>query len=177
MKPGNILLPIDITACSPEAFTFVNRLVASAGMATVTLLNVVHLNVWVPENRLYIETAREAGESLLRLGEKFLDPRVVVRVCVRSGKPAEGILDEAGSSVADLIVMTSVERSSRPFRFLRAPILETVLKFAPCPVSVVRVRNRIDFTMHPRPAAVIPSMQPVLLPSSSWTALPCPAQR
>lgn len=172
VKPEHILLPIDLAACPPEVFSFINQMMAGRE-AKITLLHVVTLNVRAPENRLYRETTENSEKTLRLLADKYFAKDLERDVRVRYGRAAEEIVSEASESKASLIVLTSRDNARR-FRLFRVPVLEPVIENAPCPVSVLRVRNRIDCSLCPAPAAIIP-LADAPAPFASWPVLPHPA--
>ena len=143
MIPGRILLPIDITNCPLEVFSFINRF-AGDHPVTVILLHVLNVRVLAPESRVFEDLSRMADQHLKRLAQKFLSPELSVRFRVRGGKPAQTILDEAKASNVDLLVLTSHgSRSfwSRPFQ---PNIIEKVIRGSPCNATLLHVRTRFN---------------------------------
>jgi nucleotide-binding universal stress UspA family protein len=140
-----ILLPIDLTKCPLEAFDLANTF-AKRPAATVILLHVVNLNILAPENRVYDELAREARGHLERLANEYLHPGVSTLIRVRTGKPAEAIVEEAKAEKVDLIILPTVRPSF--WRRLCAPmvpsLVEKVARKATCAVLVARVQTRFS---------------------------------
>ncbi len=143
MIPGRILLPVDITKCPLEVFSFINKF-ASDHRVTVILLHVVNLNVMVLENRVVEDLSFMAEQHLKRLSEKFLNPDLSVRLRVRVGKPAQEILAEAKESNVDLIILTSYGGCSFWKRPFQPRIVEKVLHAAPCNATLLHVRTRFN---------------------------------
>ena len=144
MKPEKIVFPIDLAKCALEALALFNSL-AQRPDATITLLHVVNLNLLSPDRRLYDEVCREAEQRLEKLAGESLHA-AAVRVRVRLGKPAQGIVAEATEQKADLIVLPIHAGTARKHRF--APfvpkIVEHVSRNAPCGVFVVHVHTRMN---------------------------------
>ena len=143
MIPARILLPLNITKCPLEVFSFVNRF-AGDHPVTVVLLHVLNVRVLAPESRVFEDLSRMADQHLKRLAQKFLSPELSVRFRVRGGKPAQTILDEAKASNVDLLVLTSHgSRSfwSRPFQ---PNIIEKVIRGSPCNATLLHVRTRFN---------------------------------
>jgi nucleotide-binding universal stress UspA family protein len=143
MIPGRILLPVDITQCPLEVFSFINRF-AGDHRVTVILLNAVNLNVMVLENRVIEDLSYLAEHHLKRLSEKFLNPDLSVRLRVRVGTPAQEILAEARESNVDLIILTRYGGSSFWKRPFQPRIAEKVLRAAPCNATLLRVQTRFN---------------------------------
>ena len=142
MKAGDILVPVDITACPLEVFSFVNEYV-NHDFAKVTLLHVSRLNVVAPQTRLYMEVAQEIEMSLLRLKAALLSPQINANVCVRAGKPAREIVSHAAAMKSDLIVLTNHAGQRRKGLF-KADVVKQVIGTAPCPVCVLQSHTRLD---------------------------------
>jgi nucleotide-binding universal stress UspA family protein len=143
MAPGRILLPVDITKCPLEVFSFVNKF-ANEHRVTVILLHVVNLNAMVPDNRVFDALSGAAGQHLKRLAEKFLNPDLSVRLRVRIGRPAQEILAEARESNVDLIVLTSYGGCSSWKRPFQPRIVEKVIRAVPCNATLLHVRTRFN---------------------------------
>ena len=84
MKPGRILLPLDIRKCPLEVFTLVEGFSKRAEV-TLILLHVVHLNIAALDNGVYEELALEARGYLERLARQFLHSITSAVVHVRFG--------------------------------------------------------------------------------------------
>jgi nucleotide-binding universal stress UspA family protein len=143
IDPRNILLPVDITKCPREVFSFIDKF-ANQHRVTVTLLHVVNLNAMVPDNRVFDAHLCAAGQHLKRLAEKFLNPDLSVRLRVRVGRPAPEILAEAMESNVNLIVLTSYGGCSVWKRPFKPRIVEKVLRAAPCNATLLHVRTRFN---------------------------------
>ncbi len=140
--PDTILLPLDVHKCPLEAFSYINQF--AEHRTTIILLHVVNLNVLPPDGRVFDELCCEAEKDLQRLSQKFLDPRLRVRHEVRFGRPAEGILEQAKESNADLVVMTTHGNSSFWKHPFHPRTVEKVLRLAPCDVMLLHVRTRFN---------------------------------
>jgi nucleotide-binding universal stress UspA family protein len=142
MKASEILVPVDVAACPLDVFSFVNEYVKD-GIAKVTLLHVSRLNVQVPENRLYMEVAQELEMLLLRLKAIFLSPQINANVCVRAGKPAREIVEQAAATKSDLILLTN-DADKRRKGLFKADVVKEVIAAAPCPVCVLQTGTQLD---------------------------------
>jgi nucleotide-binding universal stress UspA family protein len=140
--PDSLLLPINLSKCPLEVFSYVNQFAASH--STVILLHVVQLNILPPEGRIIDELSCSAHRHLERLAAKFLDKRLVVCIRVRLGKAAHEILNEARESNANLIVLTSHGSDSLWKRALQPKVVEKVLRAAPCDVRLLHARTRFN---------------------------------
>ena len=144
-----ILLPLDLEQCPAEAFNLVNR-IAERAQATVVLLHVVHLNIPVPENRVFDELGREARSRLTSLASKYLDPGTRMVLRVRTGQPAEQILAAAKDEGAGLLVLMGsrpriwsrlasfCRLKTRPFL---SGLARRLIREAPCSVIVLPVEQ------------------------------------
>jgi nucleotide-binding universal stress UspA family protein len=104
MKTERILLPIDTRKCPLEIFPFVNGLAAHYDIS-VTLLNVITLNIFAPEARLYDELAADAHYYLDCIGREYLPAAASRRIRVRFGKPAEELPRQSREERVDLVVL------------------------------------------------------------------------
>jgi len=137
---SRLLLPMNLSNCPLEIFSFVNEFAAQSTVS-LTLLHVVDPASCKPglvENRLLA-----AKGHLERLASKFVRPGISADSCVCAGKPAEEILTHAGQSKADLIILSSYKDCS-PRRKPQSDIVEQVLGSAPCDVSLLSVRTHFD---------------------------------
>lgn len=141
--PGRVLVPVDISACALEAFSFVNRFDVNERV-TVTCLHVIDLNIILFENHLIDDLYCEAEKRLKGLCHQLLKPNLTVRLRVRVGRPAREILAEAKESNTDLIVLTSLSGCSFWKQLLHPKIVEKVVRAAPCDVVVLRVQTRFN---------------------------------
>lgn len=152
MKPERILLPIDVAQCPLEVFALVNGF-ARKPEVTVILLHVVHLNIVVPENRVFHELAAEAKSYLERLAEKHLPPVASSIAHVRVGEPASEILAETTAENQDLIILPTYgpsfwDRLKALWKPGCNPIVsslaEKVIREAKCGVFVVAAKTRFN---------------------------------
>jgi len=141
--PGRILLPVDLARCPLEAFSFLNTF-AGRRQVTVTLLNVINLNAWTVENRIFSELAESAKLQLEWLAETLLNPGLSFRTQVRFGKPAQEIVAEAKEANMDLIVLTSYGARSVWRRRFRPRIVAKILQDPPCDATLLRVRTQVS---------------------------------
>lgn len=142
-----ILVATDLSDESKKAFPYAAAL-ARKFEASLILLYVVpaavpaelaHLGIVLEEERLL----EEARERLPRFRQAELDPHLCVDLAVLIGGPAREICDTAGKRGADLIVMATHGNTGLK-HFMLGSVTENVIRHAPCPVLVVRERER-DF--------------------------------
>lgn len=140
-----IIVTTDFSEASQKALPYAVAL-AHRFEASLTLLFIVPEivpNEFAPtaagreEERLMAD----ARERLPRLREAVLDPRLVVNTVVLQGSPAAEICRTAELQNSDLIVMSTHGRSG-PAHFILGSVTENVVRHAPCPVLVVRERER-----------------------------------
>jgi nucleotide-binding universal stress UspA family protein len=167
-----ILCPLTLSDASRRTFEH------ALAMGRWYRANVIALHVfarWVPPSGLgtYPGWMRQVPEARAQIDQELHDlvepakeTDLHVRLTVREGNPAKEILESAGSSRADLIVLGA----HAPLRFDRLAhesITETVVRNATCPVLVVaphgvkwlppftgyaRIVSLMDFSEHSRAA-------------------------
>ena len=81
---------------------------------------------------------KEGKETLEKVRKMGADMGVEVRTIIREGDPAAEIVEEAKNN--DLIVMGTLGKGALD-RLLLGSVAEKVVRHAPCPVMLVRVRN------------------------------------
>ena len=137
----NILLPTDFGTTSERAAEYAAGL-ARAFDASVHLLHVIEAPTIRPrsvhseeafDRRYHDRRARLAAMAAAHV--RPATERITLEV--RTGKPAQAIVDAAIDYGADLIVMSAPARSAVPAARMRS-VAETVLDTAPCPVLQVR---------------------------------------
>ncbi len=134
----NVLVPIDF---SDEANQAVDRALAFFG--ATTKIHVIHVlsplesthpgMVWQTVDK---ETRTDHINALFQ--EKFSDEAYQkIKFSVVTGSPSSEIIDYATSNSIDLIVIPSHGHTGLS-RFLLGSVAERVVRFAPCPVLVLR---------------------------------------
>jgi len=98
-----------------------------------------HIGIVLEERRLL----KEAHERLPRFRQAELDPKLRVETLVLNGGPANEICRMAETQGADLIVIATHGHTGLK-HFMVGSVTENVVRHAPCPVLVVRDRER-DF--------------------------------
>lgn len=135
---NNILVPIDF---SDEASHALDKTIESFGDSTK-----IHvINVLSPLEPTQPGMVWQTVDDKTRIDhikalyqEKFADEAYQnVNFVVMIGNPSSEIIDYAGSNNIDLIVIPSHGRAGLS-RFLMGSVAERVVRFAPCPVLVLR---------------------------------------
>ncbi len=135
MQPKRLLVPVDLSSSSFDALLFARHLAMELSVQ-VTLLNVVNLNVPIPEGRVYNELFWEARDGLRKLGERFFCGNPAVKLRVRLGRPHEQIIAEADAERSELIIMTGPKPKRWAWLFGRGTV-GRVMRTAPCPTLVM----------------------------------------
>jgi len=100
----SILFTFELARFPQDAFIFLNEL-ASAPDTTITLLNVLNLNIVAPDNRVYDEALAETEARLRLVAREWLPSAGTTHVRVRLGKPTDEILAEAKENRAELLIV------------------------------------------------------------------------
>jgi len=128
-----LLVPLDGTAESAVALP-IARAMARATGATFTLLRVVAAN----ED----ERARSAAQNDLDgVASELTAGGLMAKTVVRTGDPAQEIVEQARADAADLIVMRTHGRAGLARAFLGS-VAERVLTLSPVPLVLVRPGDR-----------------------------------
>lgn len=140
----NILIPTDGSADAQAAVAsgldMAKRL--NADVTVISIIDVralisIHQGIGVPDHYSYQQKAADAAaESVLEMARKM---GVRASAIVRRGDPAYDIIEE--SRRHDLIVMGTRGRSGVA-HFLLGSVAEKVVRFAACPVLVVRAPRK-----------------------------------
>jgi nucleotide-binding universal stress UspA family protein len=142
----NILVPIDFSECSKKALQYAIPFAKLNG-ATVSLLYIVSPHYLAGEyggvNFAPVEVEmRENGTKRLNaLMADEVSPDIPAQTLVRTGTPAAEIVALARSLPADLIVL-STHGYTGLRHVLLGSVTEYVVRHAPCPVLVVRQREK-----------------------------------
>jgi nucleotide-binding universal stress UspA family protein len=130
-----ILVPVDWSPPSRRAFQFAAAL-AQKHDAEVAVLHVVPFAtlMYGPASEGYLDHVRE---ELRHLGQADCITRV--RSLVAEGNPVTAILQAAGDTHCDLIVMGTHGRQGLK-RWLGGSVAEEIVRQAPCPVWTVNAR-------------------------------------
>jgi nucleotide-binding universal stress UspA family protein len=148
IKIKTILVPLDFSRASMESLKYALEL-ARKFAAGVHLVHVTEPDEAAPPGAAHLmrETAESlvsAREKLAKTHERHLFPFWPENIHVRTGQPFQEICQQARELDADLIVLATRGRSGLR-RILLGSTAERVVRFAPCPVLVVRKWKRGDF--------------------------------
>jgi universal stress protein A len=143
----SILVPIDFSAPSNEALAYAVPFAQQFG-AKLTLLHVVE-PVGTPdfansfpllmENDKVIAAAKGRLEHVIK--DQAIDPKLVEKVLVRYGRSFHEIAEAARTLKVDLILISTHGYTGLKHALLGSTT-ERVVRHAPCPVLVVRERDR-----------------------------------
>lgn len=140
----SIMVPIDFSNASTKALTYAVALAKQSG-AKITPIFVVELPEVVGLFQLLLEEdeMKEAckGKVLKFLRKASVPHDVIADVLVRKGRPHHEITDAARTLKVDLIVI-STHGYTGVNRAILGSVTERVVREAPCPVLVVRERER-----------------------------------
>ena len=141
IKIKTILVPLDFSRSSMEALNHAKEL-AKSFAATVHLLHVIAPDEAASSGAAHLmrqtaETLRSARAKLAKTHQNHLASFWPANSHVRSGEPFREICNQAREIGADLIVLATRGHSGLT-RLVLGSTAERVLRFAPCPVLVVR---------------------------------------
>lgn len=146
IRLGRILVPVDLTACSRKAVEYAALLAGLRG-ATITLLYVVDPDCACNGSNTparphsEVQMLAQIQKELDALAEQCVRARAQCETLIRFGSPQIEIETVAREQGVDLIILaTHGERGLPDFCF--ASTTEKVLRYAPCPVLIVRQQER-----------------------------------
>lgn len=148
LKLRRIMVPIDFTGCSRKALHYAVSL-ARDYRAGVVLVHVV--KDALPTGQLLKD--REA--ELEALAGREIGADVPAATLIRVGEPLREIIDLAKAELADLLVISTHARTGLP-DFCLGSAAEQIVRYAPCPVLVVREQER-DFLRERRASRDAPA--------------------
>ena len=141
----SILVPIDFSTHSESALLYAARFAGQFG-AKLTLLHVIQ-PIFAPEAVAVLAmekdgAAKAARKQLEATRTKLgVAPRLVERLLVRIGAPFHEISEAAKSLKVDLVVIATHGHTGLK-HVLLGSTAERVVRHAPCPVLVVRLRGQ-----------------------------------
>jgi len=141
-KLKKILVPIDFSQCSQKALQYAIPF-ARQFDAALTLFNVVPGYLPVPEMGVVdvslMETQMHQGaeRELAALKQRHLADGITTECIVRIGNPYHEIVVAAKEMNMDLIILSTYGRTGLKYVFMGSTA-EHVVRYAPCPVLVVR---------------------------------------
>ena len=145
-----ILVPLDFSERGMEALGFARALGRQFG-STLILVHVIEPLVYpadlgyapVITDEMVMEMEQEARARLDEQAARLSRAGFAVEVCLRAGRPYLEVAEAARERNADLIVLTT-----HGYTGLRHVLLgstaERVVRYAPCPVMVIRDRDRSE---------------------------------
>lgn len=139
-KLQRILVPVDFSDCSNKALQYAVPFAKQFGAALV-LLHVVEPYPAAPEMASYdFETVQDCRGELEKL-RKSIDAVVRAKTLLRTGTAHTEIAHVADDLEVDLIIISTHGRNGLSRVFLGSTA-EKVIRHAPCPVLIVRERER-----------------------------------
>jgi universal stress protein A len=141
-----ILVPVDFSDCSKKALEYAVPLARRYG-ASITFLYVVPFNSTLGRAPVLADESGDgdftesAVRMLTRLAHENVPPKIPVRLETRCGAESAEIVRAASKLEADLIVISTHGRTGRAHS-LTGSVAADVVRLAPCPVLVVRERER-----------------------------------
>lgn len=151
-----ILVATDFSEGGRKALRYALRLAEQSG-AELTILHVVELPTdaysWVESSggfiagedieRFYADARRQAADEVAQAEVDLPPHRCHLQTALRTGQPRDQIVRAARELPADLLVIGTHGFTGLK-RFLLGSTAEGVVRYAPCPVLVVREHER-DF--------------------------------
>ena len=147
-----ILVPVDFSPHAERAFCYATTLAHRLG-AQLALVHVVEdpfvTGAWSAE--IYVPNVPEllanviagAERQLATLKEGAAALGIAAETAVITGRPAQSIIEYAGSRGVDLIVMGTHGRTGLA-HVMMGSVAERVLRKAPCPVLTIRADVAAD---------------------------------
>ncbi len=155
MRIQQILVPVDFSDSSKEAVDFAQTLAQKFGAKLILLHAFEPPAPAVPSG--FFDTAplraaaRASAERLLdafRSQRANLDPNVPVAAVLVEQSPAPAIIEYAGQHSVDMIVLGSHGHTALR-QLLLGGVAEKVVRHAPCPVLMVRPKEKYEPVSRP----------------------------
>lgn len=143
-----ILVPVDFSANAGKAVTYATAFARQLG-ATITFLHVIQVNYAYGEFGAIDFTALEkemhasAERELTTLVNRTREAGIETTSLIREGSPARIIAEVAREIGSDLLIVSTHGYTGLK-HVLMGSIAEHVVRYAPCPVLVVRLQEQ-DF--------------------------------
>lgn len=167
-----ILVPLDGSSLAEGALTYASAL-AEKTAAEILLLRATH------SHTLHGVDPRERQQGAIDEAQEYLDAimgrlstrRLSCASVVRSGSPAECIIESARTRRADLIVMASHGRTG-PGRWIFGSVSEAVVAGSQVPVLVQRSWQPLfgQTLLDDNPKIIVPLDRSAFAESAVWTA-------
>jgi len=146
MELKNILVPTDFSDASKKALSYVASLAKKVG-GKITLVHVIEplpdyseaLDPVIIGSDFWLTQARKSFRTLCEEGH--VAEALVRTPLIREGTPHHEITEAARESAADLIIIATNGRTGLA-HVLLGSTTERVVRHAPCPVLVVREKER-----------------------------------
>lgn len=149
LRLKQILVPVDFSDCSHKALEYAFPF-ARQFHADITLLHVVHIDYYAANSEYTTFDYPELIEEMERAGKKQLEAlaRLVAKQCpvktaIQIGHAGSSIVETAKRRGTDLIIISTHGRTGFKRIFLGSTT-EYVVRYAPCPVLIVRQKEH-DF--------------------------------
>ncbi len=135
-----ILVPLDGSEFSESILEHVKAVATGCSVPEVVLFTAIEPlraqpypvnDAWLQKIQKEARTAAE--KYLAEVGEKLKAAGLVVRTVVAEGMPADAIIDFAGKSQSDLIIMSTHGRSGAS-RWVFGSVADKVVRSSPVPV-------------------------------------------
>ena len=146
LRLKRILVPIDFSQASLKAFRYAVPFAEQFG-ATLCLIHVIEKASFLNDvNNVVLaradeEQVKEARKHLVTLAQKEIEELIPVNPQVRIGKPFHEICAVAKELEADLIIIATHGHTCLK-RAILGSTAEAVVRHAPCPVLVVREKEK-----------------------------------
>jgi nucleotide-binding universal stress UspA family protein len=131
-----VLVPLDLSASAEGALDFLRDWFGPGG-ASLVLFSAAGMDWLGAQDDIYQDVLHELRSRLEARAQALRAEGWQVEVHLEGGPAAQGILAQAEASAVDLIAMTSHGRSG-PSRWFTGSVAEQVLRYAACPVVLVR---------------------------------------
>jgi universal stress protein A len=139
-KLQKILVPVDFSDCSKKALRYAIPFAREFG-AELALIHVVEPYPSIPEmGPVEVETLRD-GRSALEDLRRTIGEATPVKALLRTGAPSTEIVECARELGTDLIIISTHGHKGLTRMFLGSTA-EKVVRYAPCPVLIVRESER-----------------------------------
>lgn len=134
-----ILVTTDFSPASLVAVRYARALaqMRNAGLTVVNVVEPFHVDWKMDTSERQRDDRAEASRAMAALAAAELGGVTSARIELRTGQPAEAIVEFARMMQADLLVIATQGRTGLA-RVLMGSVAEQVVRHAPCAVLVVR---------------------------------------
>jgi nucleotide-binding universal stress UspA family protein len=162
-KLKKILVPVDFSDCSKKALLYAIPFARqfNARMIFLHILPVHYATGLHVELASYIpllgeDLQKDAEKRLTRLVQENVPGEISVQIEVRRDSPSTGIVNAAKEMDVDFIVMSTHGHTGRIHAFIGS-VAGAVVRLAPCPVLVVREKER-EFVQNQSASEPLPAI-------------------